>query len=47
MLGFSEVTGANLSRQFAAGQRILFRHLGEFVGEGVDDELEAIGDSEF
>lgn len=26
--------------------RILFRHLGEFVGEGVDDELEAIGDAE-
>jgi len=24
----------------------LFWHLGEFVGEGVDNELEAIGDGE-
>ena len=26
-------------------ERRLFGHLGEFVGEGVDDELEAIGDA--
>jgi len=26
--------------------RYLLRHLGELVGEGVDDELEAIGDAE-